>query len=205
MLPVVFSYLIRRYLGSASLVLASYTFWHTHLYLHVLISTTMCTCENGILNHCRCSSNKSRCGSQAGPERAGWRGATSAQPHYPFLLLHWSSLDCEYKSVPCWCLPVLLRCAALTALGSHFRKLSSLCACKCFLSGKSATCALLFYFVKFYPFSPSLSPERVLFTIGWGFQSPPLEGKGLIKALLSHSIWSLCTAFSRTQISPLMG
>lgn len=108
MLPVVFSYMIRKYLGSASLVIASYIFRHTHLYLHALISTITCTCENRILNCCRCSTNKSRCGSQAGPERAGWRGATSAQPHHPFLLLHRSTLDCEYNSVPCWCWHVLL-------------------------------------------------------------------------------------------------
>lgn len=108
MLHVIFSYMVKKYLGWTSLVIASYTFWHTHLYLHVLISTLMCTCENGILNYCRCSADKSRCRSQAGPERAGWRGAPSAQPYYPFLLLHRSSLDCEYKSVPCWCLHVLL-------------------------------------------------------------------------------------------------
>lgn len=117
-------------------MIASDTFWHTHLYLHVLISTIMRNCENGILNYCRCSANKSRCGSQAGPERAGWRGATSAQPYYPFVLLNWSSLDCEYKSVSCWWLHVLLRCPAFTARGgSHFRKLCSLYACRCFSLG----------------------------------------------------------------------
>lgn len=120
MLHVVFSNMIRKYLGSTSSVIVSYIFWHTHLYLHVVISTILCTCENWILNYCRCSANKSRCGSQAGPERAGWRGATPAQPYYPFFLLNRSSLDCEYKSVPCWWLYVLLRCPSCTAASENW-------------------------------------------------------------------------------------
>lgn len=64
------------------------------LYLHMLILTII-YCENGILNYYRCSTNKSGCGSQAGPERTRWCGTTSAQPYYPFFLLDWSSLDCK--------------------------------------------------------------------------------------------------------------
>lgn len=98
------------FFSPALLVIALYTLWYVHLYLRILILTIIYTCDNGILNYYRCSTNKSRCGSQAGPERTRWCGTTSAQPYYPFFLLNWSPLDCKYETVSWRWLYILLNC-----------------------------------------------------------------------------------------------
>lgn len=44
---------------------------------------------------CRCPTNESGSGPQAGPERTRQRCPASAQPHHPFFLFYRSALDCE--------------------------------------------------------------------------------------------------------------